>query len=138
MKKITSSFPGLRILVVEDYFINQEVLKELLELMQCQVDIAEEGHQALEMATLNSYDLILMDLQLPGIDGIEVTHQIRKREKPPKHTLIVALTASAIEDSRRRSLEAGADDYVTKPLDGIQLEEVLLKYFADRIFPIKT
>lgn len=132
MKKITSKFPGLKVLLVEDYFINQEVTKDLLELMQCEVDIVEEGHQALEMAKKNAYELIIMDLQIPGIDGLEVTRQIRAAQTPSKKSIIVALTASALDGDRERCLQAGMDDYISKPMEAERLEDVLKHFFSKK------
>jgi CheY-like chemotaxis protein len=132
MKKITSSFPGLKVLLVEDYFINQEVTKEILEVMSCDVDVAEEGNRALEMARSTDYDFIIMDLQLPGIDGYEVTRKIRKEKKGPQ-PIIVAVTANALDGDREKCLEAGMDDYISKPMGADKLEEMMRKYFASKM-----
>jgi CheY-like chemotaxis protein len=137
MKKITSKFPKLAVLLVEDYFINQEVTKDILEWMECEVDIAEEGYHAVEMAQKNQYDLILVDLQIPGIDGYEVTRRIRKSEKNGSHVPIVALTASALDGDREKCLASGMDDYISKPMEGYRLEEVLRKFFAERMIVTK-
>lgn len=133
MKKITSQFPGLKVLLVEDYFINQEVTKDLLEMMQCDVEIAEDGSQALFLTNSKSYDLIIMDLQIPGVDGLEVTRRIRKSGSKEKRPIIIALTASALEGDREKCFEAGMDDYLSKPIEGEKLEEALRKYFPSKM-----
>lgn len=136
MKKITSHFPGLKVLLVEDYFINQEVTKDILELMECEVDIAEEGHDALKKALSKPYDLIIMDLQIPGIDGYEVTKQIRQQEGD-RHNTIVALTASALDGDREKCLDVGMDDYISKPMEAGRLEEVLTRFFPAKMTTTK-
>lgn len=133
MKKITSRFPNLKVLLVEDYFINQEVTKDILELMGCTVDIAEEGNSALEMARKNPYDLILMDLQIPNKDGLEVTRELRKDPGINKKPIIVALTASALDGDKEKCLEAGADDYLSKPMEAEGLEECLRHFFQNQL-----
>jgi CheY-like chemotaxis protein len=134
MRKITSRFPDLRVLLVEDYFINQEVTKDLLELMHCTVDVAEDGNQAIELASQNDYDLIVMDLQIPGIDGYEVTRRLRQNPNPSiKQSKIIALTASALDGDRERCLEAGMDDYISKPMEADVLEDILRKHFSTRM-----
>lgn len=133
MRKITSRFPGLKVLIVEDYFINQEVTKDMLELMDCDVEVIDNGKDALSLMTKNPYDLVLMDLQIPEIDGYDVTRLLRKHENGEKHTLIVALTASALSGDRQKCLEAGMDDYLSKPLEIEKLEETLRKYFPTKL-----
>lgn len=130
MRKITSKFPGKKILLVEDYFINQEVTKDILEFMDCEVDIAETGKEALEKVQQTDYDLILLDLQIPEMDGYQVCQEIRKGEK--KHALIIALTASALVGDKEKCLAAGMDDYLSKPIETDKLEDLLLKYFRDK------
>lgn len=133
MAKITSRFPGLKVLLVEDYFINQEVTTEMLEMMDCQVDLAEDGLQGLQMAKDNYYDLIIMDLQTPGIDGIEATKRIRKLDNATAKTKIIALTASALPGDREKCINAGMDDYISKPMEINTLEDKLKKYFSGRL-----
>lgn len=132
MQKITANFPGKKILLVEDYFINQEIVQDMLELMGCTVDIAEDGDQALEKFDAKNYDLILMDIQLPKKDGYEVTRTIRRKEQEQskKHTTIVALTANAMLGDREKCLDAGMDDYIPKPIELTTLESTLKKYFS--------
>ena len=131
MKKLTSKFPGLKVLVVEDNLINQEVCRDILELMGCDVAITSDGSEAVKLVREFPYDVILMDIQLPpGIDGYESARQIR-RENLPKQPIVIALTASALDGDKEKALDAGMDDYVSKPMEASQLEDALLKYFKN-------
>ena len=116
------------ILVVEDYPINQEITKELLEMMGCDVDVVDSGAEALEAFRRNSYDLIIMDIQMPEMDGYEATKEIRRIEGTTKHVPIVALTANALQGDREKCLSAGMDEYISKPFRAAELEAVLLKF----------
>lgn len=128
MKTITSKFPGKRILVAEDYVINQEVIQDILELMDIEVDIAENGREAVEKAANNPYDAIIMDIQMPELDGYQATKKIREEQGNEKHTPIIALTANALSGDRETCLEAGMDDYISKPVEIGKLEEILKKF----------
>lgn len=131
MKKIEAKFPGTRILVVEDYFINQEVIKEMLEIMLCSVDVAENGAEAVEKYKTGDYQIVLMDIQMPIKDGFDATRDIRQLEaNTNKHTIIVALTANALEGDREKCLQAGMDDYISKPIMAENLEQILNKYLV--------
>ena len=103
---------------MEDYAINQIVALEFLSKWKVELDIAENGVNALEKFKTKKYDIILMDLQMPEMDGYETTRRIRMLEKSlHKKTPIIALTASAISEIRNRIMEAGMDDYISKPVD---------------------
>lgn len=138
MKKITSSFPGTRILVADDYFVNHELTREMLEMMECDVDVAEDGEAALSMFKENSYDMIFMDIQMPEMDGYDATREIRKLEKTGEHIPIVAITANAMEGDKEKCIKAGMDDYICKPLKGEDLETVLSQYLEAENKAIKT
>ncbi|MFN7924341.1 MAG: PAS domain S-box protein [Bryobacteraceae bacterium] len=112
----TPVLSGLRVLVVEDNPVNQKVACRLLEKQGCQVDLARNGMEAVEMAAGVRYQLVLMDCQMPGMDGFEATRRIRERESAGEHLPIVAMTAYAMKGDRERCLEAGMDDYITKPV----------------------
>ncbi len=127
MQKITSKFTGKKILVAEDYFVNQEVTQDILELMDFTVEVAENGNEALELFKTNEYDAILMDIQMPELDGYDATRAIRKLENG-KHIPIIALTANALSGDREKCLEAGMDDYISKPIEAVRLEEILKKH----------
>ncbi|MBI3130199.1 MAG: response regulator [Acidobacteria bacterium] len=109
-------FPaGTRILLVEDNAVNRMVAEDLLRRAGLEVEVAMDGRQAVEAATVGAFDAILMDLQMPVMDGIEATRRIRERLGP--HPPILALTAHALQSERAECLEAGMDDYLTKPMD---------------------
>ena len=108
--------PSSRVLVVDDSAVNQLVAQAVLESRGFAVDLATGGSEAIEAVRLRDYDLILMDVLMPMVDGLEATAQIRRIEGPGHHTPIVAITASAMAGDRERCLEAGMDDYITKPI----------------------
>jgi CheY-like chemotaxis protein len=116
-----------RILVVEDHFINQELMKEMLDRLQCHVDTAENGREALEKIETGEYDAIFMDLQMPEMDGLQATREIRKRQGEKKIP-IIALTANALQGDQKKCLEAGMDDYLAKPFEIKDIEKLLTKY----------
>jgi len=109
---------GLRLLLAEDNPINQKLAVVLLQKAGYSVDAVETGVQALEKIQVNEYSAVLMDVQMPEMDGLEATHQIRELEKTTgRHIPIIAMTAHAMQGDRERCLEAGMDDYVSKPLE---------------------
>jgi PAS domain S-box-containing protein len=109
---------GSRILLAEDNPINQKLAVVLLQKAGYSVDAVENGVQALEKVQSNQYNVVLMDVQMPEMDGLEATQKIRTWEKETgKHIPIIAMTAHAMQGDRERCLEAGMDDYVTKPLE---------------------
>lgn len=119
-----------KILVVEDNPLNQETVKDMLEIIGCQVEIASNGKEALQKYFQNVYDLIIMDVQMPEKNGYEVTQEIRKQEKDSEHTLILAMTAYALVGDRQKCLEAGMDDYLSKPIEMDQLKNKLIELFT--------
>jgi len=120
----SKSPPELKILLVEDNQVNQVVALGLLRRLGREADCAPNGQQAVEMVRHKSYDLVLMDMQLPGMDGVQATNKIRSLhiEKQP---LIVALTANAMTEDRNRCISAGMDGFLTKPIRVEQLRELL-------------
>jgi two-component system, sensor histidine kinase and response regulator len=112
---------GRRILLVEDNAVNQMVCQRMLRKLGCEVEVASDGYQALRQTETARYDAILMDCHMPGIDGYETSIRLREREVGMGHTPILALTAGAMESDRMLCLEAGMDDYLTKP---VSLEEL--------------
>jgi signal transduction histidine kinase/CheY-like chemotaxis protein/integral membrane sensor domain MASE1 len=108
--------PNARVLIVEDNLINQKVARKLLEQMGYTVDVAADGREGVQKWQDGSFDLILMDCQMPEMDGYEATREIRSREAGLRHTPIVALTANAMSGDRERCLSAGMDAFVSKPI----------------------
>jgi CheY-like chemotaxis protein len=107
---------GLRVLLVEDNQINREVATEMLEDIGVVVTVAENGRRALELLGARSFDLVLMDVQMPVLDGIAATVAIRAM--PALHALpVIAMTANAMAEDRQRCLDAGMNDFVAKPID---------------------
>ena len=122
---------GRRVLVVEDNAVNRELAVTYLRRWGCTVDIAENGVVAVEKAAAHHYDLILMDLQMPQMSGIEATSRIRRNLRGPNsRTLIVAFTATNPEDNVADVDAAGFDDYISKPIDPGKLREILERGFA--------
>jgi len=121
-----------RILVAEDNPVNQEVATGILENMGCRVVTAPNGAVAVCQMAQESFDLVLMDCEMPELDGFEATRSIRQSEKGGKfgRTPIVALTAHALADIRRKCLDAGMDDFLTKPFDENQIGEALHRWIG--------
>jgi signal transduction histidine kinase/DNA-binding response OmpR family regulator len=119
----------LRILVAEDNPVNQRLVMRLLEKRGHRVTLAADGRQALEALNQGSFDLVLMDVQMPGMDGLEATAIIREKEKKTgKRQPIIALTAHAMTGDRDRCLAAGMDNYLTKPIRPQELDQILVSY----------
>ncbi len=120
-----------RVLVVEDTAVNQLVARRMLERAGCRVDLAANGLEALSAYASLPYDLVLMDVHMPEMDGLEAAAEIRRREQDSgRHTPIVALTASATQGDRETSLSAGMDDYLTKPVRPADLEAILERWLS--------
>ena len=126
-----SAIRSARILLAEDNALNQQVAMELLQEAGFQVDLAEDGKQALEKAQSAPYDLVLMDMQMPVMDGEEATRQIRALDGMGDLP-IVAMTANAMAGDRERCLQAGMNDHVAKPIDPEVLFQTLLQWIKPR------
>jgi CheY-like chemotaxis protein len=126
---LLDEFSGTRILLAEDEPINQEVSRGLLEDAGLVVDLAEDGAQAVTLARQNRYALILMDMQMPNLNGVDATKAIRAlpgyAEIP-----ILAMTANAFDEDRQVCLDAGMNDHIGKPVDPDKLFETLLKWLG--------
>lgn len=127
---LEQGFAGLRVLVVEDEPINSEIAISLLEEVGLIADAAKNGNVAVEKVRRGDYSAILMDMQMPIMDGLEATRHIRVlpgyRETP-----IIAMTANAFEEDRRRCLEVGMDDFITKPIDPNTLYSILVNRLSE-------
>jgi len=122
-----------RILVAEDYPLNRKLASYMLSRGGYGFELAEDGRKALEAVESQRYDLILMDCQMPEIDGFTATRQIRKREgtEGGGHVPIIAMTANAMKGDRERCLDAGMDDYLSKPIQLVALYAMLQRYLPD-------
>jgi two-component system, sensor histidine kinase and response regulator len=118
----------LHILLAEDNEINQKMTKVLLNRQGYEVDLASNGIEAVNAARCTCYDLIFMDVQMPDMDGFEAARQIRLLEGERRHTPIIAMTAYAMPGDRQRCLDAGMDDYVSKPLDPRKVFQVIERW----------
>jgi CheY-like chemotaxis protein len=125
-QKLKGKLPPLQILLVEDSLVNQRLATALLEKQGHTVEIAANGGEAVAACTTRVFDVVLMDVEMPIMDGFEATRQIREREiASQKHLPIVAMTAHARKGDRERCLEAGMDDYISKPIRAQQLLDTL-------------
>ncbi|HTP97346.1 MAG TPA: PAS domain S-box protein, partial [Burkholderiales bacterium] len=128
--------PGMRVLLAEDNPINQELALTMLDNLGCKVQVAGNGRTALAAYADSTFDAILMDCQMPEMDGFEATAAIRVREAEQAHGAsrvpIVALTANAMTGDRERCLAVGMDDYLAKPFSQLQLQAVLARWLAGR------
>jgi PAS domain S-box-containing protein len=121
---------GLRILIAEDNVVNQKVAARMLERLGSRADVAANGLEAITALERVPYDMVLMDCQMPDLDGFAATRAIRQREGTAKHTIIVAMTANALEGDRERCIAAGMDDYISKPISARALEELLQEWVS--------
>ena len=121
---------GRTILVVEDNDINQQVVFHTLRNAGARTDVVNSGRAALEMLDYKSYDCIIMDIQMPGMDGYEATQSIRSKGI---RTFIIAMTASALKGERERCLETGMDDYISKPFEAADLFNKILKGLGEQL-----
>ncbi|KIX15659.1 PAS domain-containing hybrid sensor histidine kinase/response regulator [Dethiosulfatarculus sandiegensis] len=119
-----------KVLLVEDNPANQKAALWLLKKTGARVFVANNGAEAVRMVAGNSYDLVLMDVQMPILDGLEATRTIRQKESPNQHLPIIAMTANAMAGDRARCLEAGMDDYITKPVVKDALIAIVLKWIG--------
>ena len=125
-------FSSTNILLVEDNELNQQVVLGFLEDTKAKVDVAGNGLIALEKLANKNYDLVLMDIQMPEMDGVSATQEIRKQAKF-KELPIIAMTAHAMPDELNKCLEAGMNEYFTKPIDPNALFSLMAKYLSDKI-----
>ena len=131
-QRLQAEYAGTRVLLAEDEPITQEVSRGLLEDVGLVVDVADDGRQALELARRNRYALILMDMQMPHMNGIDATQAIRA-DSLNRTTPILAMTANAFDEDRETCIAAGMNEHIAKPVDPDKLYETLLAWLAPRI-----
>ena len=124
-------FAGRHVLLAEDNVVNQKVAAALLGKLGCRVDVAANGREARDMAALLPYDLIFMDCQMPEMDGYQATGEIRQREGAARHTPIIALTAGAMAEDREGCIQAGMDDYLSKPVTSTAIIAMLARWVGE-------
>ncbi|SFH69070.1 Signal transduction histidine kinase [Pseudobutyrivibrio sp. OR37] len=125
------------ILVVDDVDMNLIVAKNLLKRIQIEVDTASSGRDAIELAKIRKYDIIFMDAMMPGMSGEEAMQGIKKECTINADTPIIVLTANAIKGAKEEYIDAGFDDYLSKPIDGIQFEDMIEKHLPEeKIAPV--
>ncbi|MDV7339211.1 ATP-binding protein [Terasakiella sp. A23] len=120
---------SLNLLLVEDNAVNQKVLKTILEKPGHQVTLAENGREAVEMAADQTFDLILMDIQMPLMNGEEATKEIRTKEGPNQHTPIIALSANILANQKEAYFEAGMNDCLAKPIKPLELRQAVVDLY---------
>ncbi len=128
----SDNFKGKKILLVEDIKTNQQIMKILIEKVGMSIDIANDGLEAIDMFTKKQYDCILMDENMPNMNGLEATHEIITYEKDNKldHTPIIALTGNAVDGDRERLMAAGMDEYLNKPIDKEKLYKLISSFVS--------
>lgn len=132
-KKILQSDSGIKgikkILIVEDNLFNIKVAQRILKIWNLDIDIAQDGLEAIEKIRANDYSLVLMDLQMPRMDGYQATSTVRSWEEPKYQSLpIIALSASAMEEFRKKAFEVGMNDYITKPFKPTELYDAIERH----------
>ncbi|HQP35763.1 MAG TPA: response regulator, partial [Polyangiaceae bacterium] len=131
------SLPPARVLLAEDNKTNQVLVRSLLERKGCSVDIVATGFEAVEAVARGGYDLVLMDVQMPGMDGFEATRRIRSHERSDSRPAvpIVALTAHALKGDREACLSCGMDEYISKPIEASQLYAAIRRFASEATAP---
>ena len=124
----TAALPWARVLIVEDNPVNQLVAAEMVKRLGLHADVVGDGAEALAALERLPYDLVLMDCQMPVMDGFEATRRLRDRQQPTQRLPVIAMTANAIRGDRERCLEAGMDDYLPKPVRLSELSAMLRRW----------
>jgi CheY-like chemotaxis protein len=121
---------SLRVLVAEDHAVNQLLIDAMLQRLGHRATLVEDGQAAVAQAREGGWDVVLMDMQMPQLDGLGATRAIRALAGPPGQVCIVAMTANARPEDRQACLDAGMDDYITKPIDMADLQAALSRASA--------
>ena len=122
-----------RILLVEDDVLNQEVMGAMLRILGYHTDIATDGAEALQALSSNNYQLILMDCKMPVMDGFEAVNTIRNSAEAWRHIPVIAITANALSGERERCMNAGMDEYLSKPVKMEDLGKMLERFISDDV-----
>ena len=125
---VSMSFDGARVLVAEDNAVNQKLVAALLQRLGCDVDLAGDGREAVELARRRQYDLVLMDCQMPNMNGYEATEAIRATSELNRSVPVVAVTAGAMTGDREKCLASGMNDYLSKPIARPKLYQALERW----------
>lgn len=132
-EKTTYALKGARVLLAEDEYINRVLIETILKQLDMEITCVESGDRAVEEACQNQYDVVLMDVQMEQMDGLEATRKIRDHEKKSGgHLPVIALTARVMPGDREKCLQAGMDDYLPKPVEKDHIVDVLNKYLTSR------
>jgi CheY-like chemotaxis protein len=123
----------LSVLLAEDNEINRKVAQHMLERVGCRITAVSDGEEALQAVQQGDFDVALMDVQLPVVDGLEVTRRLRRQEEGEQHLPIVAMTAHAMKGDREKCIEAGMDDYLSKPISSERLYDVVSRCTGSRL-----
>lgn len=130
--------PDVDVLAVDDVELNLIVFENLLKETKMKIDLVESGAAAIERASEKHYDIIFMDYMMPEMDGIQTLEKLRSMDTPNNKTPVIVLTADALAGVREKYIKAGFKDYISKPVDGIQLEKMLVRYLPQQKVFIKT
>ena len=126
--RVEGRFQGALVLLAEDNPVNQVVALHMLENLGCQVETAGDGREAVEAMLETRFDLVLMDCQMPEMDGYTATMQIRRQESGTRHTPVIAMTANAMVSDRDKCIQAGMDDFISKPVNPKRLTQVIARW----------
>ena len=124
---------AVRVLLVDDNLVNRTIGAKQLSALGYTVQIADGARQGLDLVSEGTPDLVLMDCEMPEMDGYQAVAEIRRREGTARHTVVIALTAHATADDRARCLDAGMDDYLSKPIKLQALAEMLDTWVSDKL-----
>ncbi|MCR5099187.1 MAG: response regulator [Lachnospiraceae bacterium] len=128
------SASGARVLVVDDNAMNLKVARNLLKLCHIKPDMAVSGFEAIELMKKQTYDIVFLDHMMPKMDGIETLHELQSKELIPQETVMIALTADAVIGAREKYLDSGFDDYLSKPIDLMEMTDELKKYLPESAY----